>query len=224
MTPLQTFSRTVVALFLIGSFSVHAAELTEDQKTLYALGQSIGQNVKVFNLTAAELVHVQAGLADSVNGKKPVVELDAYGPKLNAMVQARQAGVAAKQAEQAKPFLDKMTKEPGAEKLASGLIYIPQKAGTGDNPSATDTVKVHYRGTLIDGKEFDSSYKRGQPAEFPLNGVIKCWTEGVQKMKPGGKAKLICPASIAYGDRGNASIPGGATLSFEIELLSVSKK
>jgi len=110
-------------------------------------------------------------------------------------------------------------------KTASGLGYTELKPGTGPSPSATDKVKVNYRGTLTDGKEFDSSYKRGQPAEFPLNRVIPCWTEGVQKMKVGGKAKLTCPAAIAYGDRGTPGgpIPPGATLIFEIELLSIEK-
>ena len=105
---------------------------------------------------------------------------------------------------------------------ASGLIYESLKDGTGESPKATDTVKVHYRGTLQDGKEFDSSYKRGEPIEFPLSGVIPCWTEGVQKMKPGGKAKLTCPPAIAYGARGAGGvIPPNATLNFEVELISV---
>ena len=122
----------------------------------------------------------------------------------------------------AQAFLDKAAAEPGAVKTASGLVYHETEAGTGAAPKATDTVKVHYRGTLIDGTEFDSSYKRNEPAEFPLNRVIPCWTEGVQKMKVGGKARLVCPASIAYGDVGSPPvIPGGATLVFEIELLGV---
>ena len=109
-------------------------------------------------------------------------------------------------------------------KTASGLIYTELKAGSGPSPTATDTVKVNYRGTLADGTEFDSSYKRGQPAEFPLNRVIPCWTEGVQKMKVGGKAKLVCPPSIAYGDRGaGRAVPPGATLTFEVELLDIKK-
>lgn len=106
---------------------------------------------------------------------------------------------------------------------ASGLVYQSLKDGTGAQPTATDTVKVHYRGTLPDGKEFDSSYKRGQPAEFPLNRVIPCWTEGVAKMKVGGKAKLTCPPAIAYGERGTPGgpIPPNATLHFEVELLDI---
>ena len=104
---------------------------------------------------------------------------------------------------------------------ASGLIYESVKDGTGPNPRATDVVTVHYRGTLLDGTEFDSSYKRNEPAQFPLNGVIKCWTEGVQRMKVGGKSQLVCPSDLAYGDQGRPSIPGGATLTFEIELLEI---
>ena len=105
------------------------------------------------------------------------------------------------------------------------MVYIEQKKGTGASPKATDTVKVHYKGTLVDGKTFDSSYDRGEPAQFPLNGVIPCWTEGVQKMAVGGKAKLVCPPAIAYGDRGSPPvIPPGATLVFEVELLEVGAR
>lgn len=115
-------------------------------------------------------------------------------------------------------------KEAGAAVTASGLVYRSLKDGSGASPAATDTVKVHYRGSFPDGKEFDSSYKRNEPTEFPLNRVIPCWTEGVQKMKVGGKAKLTCPAAIAYGSRGAGGvIPPNATLQFEIELLSVKK-
>jgi FKBP-type peptidyl-prolyl cis-trans isomerase FkpA len=106
----------------------------------------------------------------------------------------------------------------------SGLVYQSLKDGSGAAPSASDTVKVNYRGTLADGREFDSSYKRGEPIEFPLNRVIPCWTEGVQLMKPGGKARLTCPPAIAYGERGAGGvIPPNATLQFEIELLSVRR-
>ncbi len=114
-------------------------------------------------------------------------------------------------------------KEPGAVVTASGLVYRSLKDGSGASPAATDKVKVHYRGTFPDGKEFDSSYSRNAPAEFPLNRVIKCWTEGVQRMKVGGKAKLTCPAAIAYGEKGAGGvIPPNATLQFEVELLGIS--
>ena len=116
-------------------------------------------------------------------------------------------------------------KEAGAVVTPSGLVYRALKDGTGASPSATDKVKVHYRGTFPDGKEFDSSYKRGEPLEFALNGVIPCWTEGVQRMKVGGKAKLTCPSAIAYGARGAGGvIPPNATLLFEVELLGINGK
>jgi FKBP-type peptidyl-prolyl cis-trans isomerase FkpA len=119
-------------------------------------------------------------------------------------------------------FLEKAAAEPGAIKTPSGLVYREITPGSGPSPSASDIVTVHYRGTLIDGTEFDSSYKRNQPAQFPLNQVIPCWTEGVQRMKVGGKSQLVCPSGIAYGDQGRPpTIPGGATLIFEIELLGI---
>lgn len=119
----------------------------------------------------------------------------------------------------------KAAKEPGAVKTASGLVYLSLKDGTGMQPNSTDTVRVHYRGTLPNGTEFDSSFKRNTPLEFPLNRVIPCWTEGVQKMKVGGKAKLTCPPEIAYGARGAGSaVPPNATLHFEVELLGVQAR
>lgn len=116
--------------------------------------------------------------------------------------------------------------EPGAVVTESGLVYRALKEGTGPSPAATDVVNVHYRGTFPDGKEFDSSLSRGKPASFPLNRVIKCWTEGVQRMKVGGKARLTCPAAIAYGERGTPGgpIPPNATLHFEVELLGITGK
>jgi FKBP-type peptidyl-prolyl cis-trans isomerase FkpA len=124
----------------------------------------------------------------------------------------------------AQQSVEASTKEPGAVVSPSGLIYRSLKDGTGAGPKTTDTVKVHYRGTLPDGKEFDSSYKRNEPAEFPLDRVIPCWTEGVARMKPGGKAKLTCPPGIAYGARGTPGgpIPPNATLFFEVELLGIA--
>ncbi len=122
--------------------------------------------------------------------------------------------------------LAKAAAEKGAEVTPSGLVFRSLKDGSGASPAATDVVKVHYRGTFPDGKEFDSSHSRGQPATFPLNRVIKCWTEGVQKIKVGGKAKLTCPSTIAYGERGTPGgpIPPNATLLFEVELLGIEGK
>ena len=121
-------------------------------------------------------------------------------------------------------ILDKAAAEKGATKTASGLVIVPIKAGTGASPKATDRVKVHYHGTLADGTVFDSSVQRGEPATFPLNGVVPCWTEGLQLMKVGGKSRLVCPAALAYGDRGAPPrIKPGATLTFEVELLEIVK-
>ena len=125
----------------------------------------------------------------------------------------------------ADPVVDAAAKEPGAQVTPSGLVYRSLKDGTGASPKASDTVKVHYRGTLPDGKEFDSSYKLNESIEFPLSRVIPCWTEGVQLMKVGGKAKLTCPPATAYGDRGAGGvIPPKATLLFEVELLAINGK
>jgi FKBP-type peptidyl-prolyl cis-trans isomerase FkpA len=118
--------------------------------------------------------------------------------------------------------IDKAAKEKGAVKTASGLVYRSIKDGKGKSPTAADTVEVNYRGTLTSGKEFDSSYKRHQSISFPLSQVIPCWTEGVQMMKVGGKAKLVCPPELAYGARGAGSdVPPNATLIFEVELLNI---
>jgi len=195
---------------------------TDDDKTLYALGLAMSRNLATFALTPAELDIVVAGLTDGVLNKEKKADLETYGPKIQQLAQARTAAAAAAEKKAGAAFLEKMAKEKGAKKTDSGLIYIEEKAGTGEQPKATDKVKVHYHGTLTDGTVFDSSVQRGQPATFPLNGVIKCWTEGVQMMKVGGKAKLICPSDIAYGDRGSPpKIKPGATLVFDVELLEI---
>ncbi len=197
---------------------------TEEEKTLYALGALLGRNVAEFSLTPAEVKSVQLGLKDAALGKAPQVDLQAYSMKVNLLAQARRAVKAEGEKTRSKAFLDKAAKEKGAQALPSGLLYSELKPGSGESPKASDKVKVHYHGTLTDGKVFDSSVQRNQPAEFPLNQVIPCWTEGVQKMKVGGKSKLVCPSSIAYGDRGfPPDIPGGATLVFEVELLEILK-
>jgi len=196
---------------------------TEEQKTLYALGLSIGRSVGMFNLTPDELEYVKAGITAQVKGEKAPVDIQEYGPKIQGLAMSRQSAKAAGEKEKGKAFLEQAAKEEGAQKTESGLIYKETQAGTGAQPKPSDIVKVHYKGTLTDGKEFDSSFKRGEPATFPLNGVIRCWTEGLQKMKVGGKARLVCPSDLAYGDRGAPpDIPGGSTLVFEVELLDVT--
>jgi FKBP-type peptidyl-prolyl cis-trans isomerase len=197
---------------------------TDEQKTLYAIGLILSNNLALFKLTPAELDLVEAGLSDGILGREKKVDLETYGPKVQALAQSRAAAAAASQKEAGKAFLDKVAQEKGAVRTASGMVYEEVKAGSGDSPKATDVVKVNYEGRLTDGTVFDSSLKRGQPATFPLNGVIKCWTEGVQKMKVGGKAKLVCPSDLAYGDHGQGNvIPPGATLVFDVELLGIEK-
>jgi FKBP-type peptidyl-prolyl cis-trans isomerase FkpA len=194
---------------------------SEQDKTLYALGLAIGSNVKDFNLTPAELVLVSAGISDAAQGKEPKVDIETYGPQIQALAEERMSAAATAEKQAAGAFLTKMAAEAGAERSTSGMIYIPVAAGTGANPTASSTVRVHYHGTLRDGTVFDSSVERGEPISFPLNGVIPCWTEGVQKMKVGGKAKLVCPSDTAYGDSGQGPIPGGAALVFDVELLGI---
>jgi FKBP-type peptidyl-prolyl cis-trans isomerase len=197
---------------------------TDDQKTIYALGLALARNVESYMLTTEELEVLKAGLSDGVLKKTPKVDLEQFRQKLQALSQARTAQAAEAEKKDSEDFLKKAQGEKGAVRSDSGLIYIDIKPGTGDSPKATDTVKVHYHGTLRDGSVFDSSVQRGTPASFPLNRVIPCWTEGVQKMKVGGKAKLICPSAIAYGDRGAPpKIKPGAALTFEVELLEVVK-
>jgi FKBP-type peptidyl-prolyl cis-trans isomerase FkpA len=200
-----------------------AADMNEDQKVLYAIGQALGQRLTPFSLTPAELEFVKQGIADSVAGRKPAVDMGTYGPKIQALAQSRHSALSGKAAAAGKAFADEAAKEKGAVRTPTGLVYIPLKEGSGSSPAASDKVRVNYRGTLVDGQEFDSSYKRGQPAEFPLGGVIKCWTEGVQRMKVGGKARLVCPADIAYGDNSPPIIPPGSTLNFEVELMAIVK-
>jgi FKBP-type peptidyl-prolyl cis-trans isomerase FkpA len=188
---------------------------------VYALGLFMYKQLSQFDLSPAEMDLVKKAMADSAAGK-PAVELDTWMPKIQPLALSRAPRVVEKEKASSVAFLAKSATEPGAIKTASGLVYRELRPGTGASPKATDTVKVNYRGTLTNGTEFDSSYKRNQPAEFPLNRVVACWTEGVQKMKVGGKVRLVCPSSIAYGDAGSPpNIPGGATLVFEIELLGI---
>ena len=208
-----------------GAWAAEPELKTEEQKTLYAIGLAVSQSLAVFNLSPAELELVKAGLSDGVlNKDKKAVDLQAYGPKIQEMQTARASTVAAAEKKAGEAFLEKAAAEKGATKTATGIVMTTIKPGTGPSPKATDKVKVHYHGTLTDGTVFDSSVQRGQPASFPLNNVIKCWTEGVQLMKVGGKSKLICPSDIAYGDRAvGGKIKPGSTLVFEVELLEIVK-
>ena len=197
-----------------------AAPLTDDQKPIYALGLLMQRSLNEFDLSAAELDILKRALTDAA-AHKPAIDIDEWGPKIEGFAAVRAERATAREKAASAAYLAKAAAEPGVVRTDSGLIYRDLSPGTGPSPTANDTVKVHYRGTLINGTEFDSSYRRNEPAQFPLGGVIRCWTEGVQKMKVGGKARLVCPSDLAYGDAGRPSIPGGATLLFEVELLEI---
>lgn len=197
---------------------------TEDQKTFYAIGLLVSRQLSSLSPTPEELEYIKQGLTDAGTGKKPLVDLSTYNEKIQELAKARRKAQGEKLASVGKEFLDKASKEKGAVKTESGMVFLSMQDGTGAAPTVTDTVKVNYRGSLTDGKEFDSSFKRGMPAEFKLNSVIKCWTEGLQKMKAGGKAKLVCPPALAYGESGAGElILPNSTLVFEVELLEVKK-
>ena len=204
--------------------SAGAPPATESAKTLYAIGLVMSQNLGPLKLSAAELASVQEGLTDGVLGRTPKVELATYGPKLQEFAKGRLGAASAGEKKAGAAFVAKEAAQPGAVKQPTGFVYKEVKAGTGAVPKATDKVKVHYRGALTDGTVFDSSIERGEPVTFPLNGVIPCWTQGLQLMKEGGKARLVCPSVLAYGDEGRPpKIKGGATLVFDVELLSIEK-
>jgi len=202
---------------------------SEDDKIIYTIGTSYAKQIERMNLNAAEKQMFMSGLIDSMEGKKAKVDFDAYNRKTRFFQFKRMEEASKKTAgpekEKGLAYLNKMVKEEGFTREKSGMAYKHLTVGNSKkSPKATDTVKVHYKGTLLDGTEFDSSYKTKNPATFPLNRVIPCWTEGVQKMKVGGKTKLVCPSDIAYGDRGRPpKIKPGATLVFEVELLDVVK-
>lgn len=201
------------------------APRTDDEKAFYAVGTALAGNLQQFKpISDRELELVIQGLRDVVGDKTLAVDQKEGGALIRTMMTARQEKSATIESAAAAKFLAAEAAKPGAKKTGSGLIITQIKPGTGPAPAATDTVKVHYHGTLRDGSVFDSSVERGQPAEFPLNRVIPCWTEGVALMKVGGKARLVCPAEIAYGSRGAPPrILPGAALAFEVELIEIVK-
>lgn len=227
---MKKYMLTLLAAICLGTVAAPAARAagpelkTDEQKVMYALGLMLSQNLAPFRLTEVELDLVKAGLADGVMNREKKVDVDAIRPKIQELARARNAAVAEEEKNKGQSFLDKAAKEKGATKSDTGLVYSEIKAGSGEQPKATDKVKVNYHGTLTDGTVFDSSVERGQPVSFALDQVIPCWTEGVQKLKVGGKSKLVCPASIAYGDHGMPpKIKPGAVLVFEVELLGIEK-
>jgi FKBP-type peptidyl-prolyl cis-trans isomerase FkpA len=203
-----------------------AVPKTDDEKALYALGVIMTEQlgIKNFALSDKELLMVNAGVADGARDKSSLTqeELESLMPQLQELFESRMQATADRDKAAGAEYLARRATESGAVKTDSGLVYIAGKEGTGASPTAEDTVTVHYEGKLISGKVFDSSIERGEPTSFPLGQVIPCWTEGVQKMKVGGTAQLICPPDLAYGERGNPSIPGNSTLVFDVELLGIN--
>ncbi len=217
-------SRFTVALLLI-LFAVPAFAMdkphTDEEKTLYAVGEIINLQLSMFKLTPGELEIVKQGLTDAAAGKG-LVDIGAYQEKVQELAKARRKAQAEKLAAANKDFLEQAAREKGALKTESGLIYQSLAEGSGSTPRPGDTIKANYRSTFPDGKEFDSSAKRGKPMEAKVDSLIKCLEEGVQKMKTGGRARLVCPPDIAYGDVGAGDVvPPGATLVFEVELVEV---
>ena len=206
------------------TFGATPEPMNDEQKTFYALGVAISQSLSAFNLSESELEFVKTGLTDGVLKRQRKVDIQAFMPKIQQLQQARATVVAEAEKKAAASFVAKAAAEPRTTKTESGILITTIKPGKGVSPKATDTVKVHYQGTLIDGTVFDSSVQRGEPATFPLGNVIKCWTEGLQQMKVGGKSRFVCPPDLAYGDRGSPpNIKPGATLVFEVELLDITK-
>jgi FKBP-type peptidyl-prolyl cis-trans isomerase FkpA len=226
-------TRLLVVCALLSSAASAQQLKTDDEKSLYAIGFIVGsRNLGPLNLKPDEMKIVERGLADGASGKKAAMDVEAQMEKVNAFAQGRSSAAADKEKVAGREFAEKAAKEPGAKKFdvdlgggkKSFFVSKTLKPGDGPSPAASDKVKVNYEGKLTSGTVFDSSYKRGQPAEFPLSGVIKCWTEGVQKMKVNEKARLTCPSDVGYGNQGHPpGIPGGATLVFDIELLGITK-
>jgi FKBP-type peptidyl-prolyl cis-trans isomerase FkpA/FKBP-type peptidyl-prolyl cis-trans isomerase FklB len=225
MRPISASVLLVSVALTVFPACAKAPKLNTDQdKTLYALGQIISKNLDVFQLSPQELEIVKAGIDDGVSGKPTQVDIAKYGEKIQELHKTRSAALLQKEKATGTAYVTKAAAEKGATKTASGLVITTLTPGTGAAPAATDEVKVNYEGKLIDGTIFDSSIQRGEPATFPLNGVIPCWTEALQLMKVGGKSRIVCPSDLAYGDRGQPpQIRSGATLVFEVQLLDIVK-
>jgi FKBP-type peptidyl-prolyl cis-trans isomerase FklB len=203
---------------------------TEQDKVSYIIGTQIAQSIKRQGVEV-NLEPLMLGIQDVLEDKTLRLTQEetrniytAFQQRMRAKQAAERAKQATENLEKGKAFLEANKTKEGVKVLPDGLQYKIIKEGTGATPTATDTVKVNYRGTLIDGKEFDSSYKRNQPAEFPVNGVIKGWTEALELMKVGGKWELYIPANLAYGERGRPGIPPNSVLIFEVDLLEIVKK
>ena len=197
---------------------------TDDQKVLYAVGQALARGITTLEFTEEELVHITAGFRDAALGAESRIDMTVYGPRLESTMQTRTTALAQKEREAGQAYCAEQAKLDGAETLPSGMVFQAIAEGDGPSPVPGDQVKVHYHGTLGDGSVFDST--RGKdPIQFSVTGVIPCFSEGLQRLKTGGKARLTCPSQIAYGDRGSPpKIKPGAALTFEVELIEVVGK
>jgi len=193
----------------------------EQDKLLYAIGVSLGRGIEPFALSAEELKVVARGLQEYA---APAQDVESALPRLKEFEFRRREKRLALEKERGKAGVAQAAREKGAVLTPSGMVYQGLSEGIGPSPTPVDTVRVHYRGRLLDGREFDSSYRTGQPAQFALRAVIPCWTEGLQRMRAGGAARLTCPPEIAYGAKGVPQvIPPNATLRFEVELFGVMR-
>lgn len=216
---------TLSAIALFGCQSKNYTAQTEDEKSFYALGVMMGSRFANLEMTSSEIDALNQGVRDSITGAKPQIDPQAYQAKIQNLYKARMELSSNKIKEDGKNAIDKFVKEEGAKMTESGLAYKVVTEGKGKKPTAEDMVEVHYQGTLIDGTVFDSSIERGKTVTFPLNRVIKGWTEGLQLINEGGKIKLMIPSDLAYGNNGAPpKIPGGATLVFDVELVSIKAK
>jgi FKBP-type peptidyl-prolyl cis-trans isomerase FkpA len=196
----------------------------DTERTLYALGVFHGQRLQQFNLNPREAAIVARGMQDQLSGGHTTVNMREMLPRIQELADSRSRAASQENVRRGNEFAARAAAEPGAQRTASGLVFRTLEEGNGPTPTREDTVTVHYRGRLIDGTEFDSSFSRNEPATFSLSGVIPCWTEGVALMKVGSRARLVCPPDIAYGDRGQRQIPPGSTLDFEVQLISIAPR
>jgi len=224
---LTQVTRIICSLFVIFTVSSCSANLSSDNsKVSYGIGTQFARDMKNRGMEL-DMNAFNLAVEDVMKGRESRLkdeEIRNAFQKLSEELMKKQTAKASENMKLGEEYLEKNKKKQGVQVTKSGIQYRVIKDGAGVPPKATDTVKVHYKGTLIDGTEFDSSYKRNQPAEFPLDQVIPGWTEGLQLMKPGSKYELVIPSALGYGAQGNQSIPGNSVLIFEVELLEVKRK
>lgn len=217
----------ILSVFMVGKFMLYSQDQDkqpQNNSSAYMLGLIMTRNISDYEFTKEEIDEIIKGFSDGLKNKinyKTAVNYE----KVNNLIKNKKDNLTAKNKKKGEEYLKKMASEKNARIIENGIVYLTVTEGKGNTPSENDTVKVNYTGRFIDGTEFDSSYKRGEPATFQLNSVIPCWTKVVSKMKVGEKATVGCPSDTAYGDNGiERVIPPGSTLIFDIELLDIIKK